>query len=235
MAEYPRNKLLRFLETKAFDRIASKLIAVELSVKQVLYAPEQAIDRIYFPEDSVISQMSVMADGRTIETGTVGFEGASWVSASIGAPSMPCETLVVIAGDAHALGIEELRQELAENEPFRDILTQYSHALLIHSMRLVGCTGLHSLRQRCARWILYTLDQVREDQFAVTHELLAMLLGATRPSVSAAIEELARDGAVTVTRGHVALGSRDALRAASCDCYGVISRHYAQVGKHASR
>ncbi len=84
--------------------------------------------------------MTIMRDGDTLETGTVGLEGASWISASIGAPSMPCETIVAIGGDAHELGIDDLDREMRKNEPFRDVLTQYSHALLIHSMRLTACT-----------------------------------------------------------------------------------------------
>src|SRR5688572_26514135 len=185
----------------------------------------------YFPENSVICQMTVMADGDTLETATVGLEGASWISASIGAPSMPCETVVAIGGDAHALGIDDLDREMAENEHFRDLLTQYSHALLIHSMRMTGCTGLHTLEQRCARWILTTLDRVPEDRFSITHEFLAMLLGASRPSVSVMIRDFQRDGMLRIESGRVLLGDRDRLRRVTCDCYEVIRHSYEQVGR----
>src|SRR5688500_105335 len=141
----PANKLLRLLEPSAFERLAQKLKPSTLRAKQILYRPNQSIDTIYFPENAVICQMTVMKDGDTLETSTVGLEGASWISASIGAPSMPCETIVAIGGDAHALDIDDLDLEMQENEHFRDVLTQYSHALLIHSMRLTGCTGLHSV------------------------------------------------------------------------------------------
>jgi Crp-like helix-turn-helix domain len=231
MAARPGNKLLRLLHPEAYRRVAPKLTPVSLSVKEVLYAPEQPIDRIYFPEDAVICQLSVMRNGATIETATVGFEGASWVSASIGAPSMPCATIVAIGGNAHALDISDLEHELRENEYFRDVLTQYSHALLINCMRLVGCTGLHSVPQRCARWILTTLDRVQADHFLITHELLAMLLGVQRPSISSVLEEFVRSGALTVRRGEVALGNRDQLLSVTCDCYDVIRHHYDQVGR----
>ena len=77
----------------------------------------------------MICQMTVMSNGDTLETATVGMEGASWISASIGAPSMPCETVVAIGGDAHALDIHDLDRQMKENAHFRDVLTQYSHAL----------------------------------------------------------------------------------------------------------
>src|ERR1044071_8677090 len=174
--------------------------------------------------------MTVMANGDTLETATVGLEGASWISASIGAPSMPCETVVAIGGDAHALDIKDLDHEMRENQPFRDILTQYSHALLIHSMRMTGCTGLHTLEQRCARWIVETLDRVSADRFSITHEFLAMLLGATRSSVSVIVKDFVRRGMLRVERGRVLVGDREKLLTVSCDCYAVIKQNYAQVG-----
>ncbi len=227
----PQNKLLRLLEPQAYQRIAPKLKLTALHARQILYRPNEPIHTIYFPDNAVICQMTVMLDGSTLETGTVGLEGASWISASIGAPSMPCETIVAIGGDAYSLNIDELDHEMRENAPFRDILTQYSHALLIHSMRMTGCTGLHTLEQRCSRWILTTLDRVSEDRFSITHEFLAMLLGASRPSVSAVIEDFQRQGMLKIHRGSVVIGERDRLVGVACDCYEVIRRNYEQVGR----
>jgi CRP-like cAMP-binding protein len=120
---------------------------------------------------------------------------------------------------------------MQENHQFRDVLTRYSHALLIHSMRMTGCTGLHTLPQRCARWILTTLDRVSADRFSMTHEFLAMLLGASRPAVSSAIEDFERRGMLRTERGRLLVGDRDRLLDVSCDCYAVIKSNYAQVGR----
>jgi CRP-like cAMP-binding protein len=227
----PSNKLLRLLKPAAYERLAPKLKPATLQARQVLYKPNQSIHTIYFPENAVICQMTVMQNGDTLETGTVGLEGASWISASIGAPSMPCETIVAIGGEAHALDIDDLDREMQENENFRDLLTQYSHALLIHSMRLTGCTGLHTLEQRCARWILMTLDRVSADRFSITHEFLAMLLGSSRPGVSIVVEHFERQGILKVERGRLLIGDRDQLLSVSCDCYDVIKSNYERVGQ----
>jgi hypothetical protein len=230
-SERPANKLLRLLTLEAYRRLSPHLKPATLRARDILYKPNQHIHTIYFPDNAVICQMTVMSNGDTLETGTVGLEGASWISASIGAPSMPCETIVAIGGDAHSLDIGDLDREMRENEPFRDVLTQYSHALLIHSMRMTGCTGLHSLEQRCARWILTTLDRVSADRFSITHEFLAMLLGASRPSVSIVIEDFQRRGMLRGERGRVLMGERDRLLEVACDCYEVIRRNYEQVGR----
>jgi CRP-like cAMP-binding protein len=227
----PTNKLLRLLRQDAYDRVAPKLTRKALRAHQILYKPNQKISEVYFPENAVICQMSVMPNGDTLETATVGSEGASWISASIGAPSMPCETIVVIKGEALVLRIDDLDHEMQQNEHFRDVLTQYSHALLIHSMRMTGCTGLHSLEQRCARWVLTTLDRVSENRFSVTHEFLAMLLGASRPSISLVIQDFEKRGMLKRERGRVLVGDRERLLTVTCDCYQVIKDNYEQVGR----
>ena len=225
----PVNKLLRLLTPEALERLEPNLKLERLRAKQLLYKPDERIEKVYFPENAVICQLTVMNNGDTLETLTVGLEGASWISASIGAPSMPCATVVAIGGDAYALGIDELDRAMEEDGSFRHVLTQYSHALLVHSMRLTGCTGLHSLEQRCARWMLTTLDRVEGNRFSVTHEFLAMLLGSSRPAVSTVIEKFKNRGILAIERGRVVIGHRDRLLAVSCECYEVIKHSYEQV------
>ena len=182
------NGLLAALEPTGLQRVLKLLKPVDLTVRQVLYKPGQHIREVYFPEDSVIVLLAIDNEGRTIESGTVGREGASWISASVSAPSMPCETIVAIAGRAHTLSIEDLEDELQRNEQFQQVLTQYSHALLVSSMRTTGCVGLHDVPKRCARWMLHTLDRVDRRRFAVTHEFLATLMGTTRPTITLVVQ-----------------------------------------------
>src|ERR1700694_1637449 len=148
------NRLLNSLEPAAFERVAKKITRVKLRPKEVVYKPNEPIEHVLFPENTVLCLITVMSTDDTIEAATVGREGASWISASVGAPSMPCETIVVIQGTALKLPIEDLDRELKENGHFRDVLTEYSHALLIASMRTAACNGLHVLQERCGRWVL---------------------------------------------------------------------------------
>jgi CRP-like cAMP-binding protein len=209
--------------------VAEHLDPVDLTVHQILYKPGQKIREVYFPDDAVIVLIAVDDQGRTIETGTVGHEGASWISASVSAPSMPCETVVAIAGHAHKLRVEDLDAELQVNEHFQSVLTQYSHALLVASMRTTGCTGLHEVPQRCARWMLQTLDRTSTDRFAVTHEFLASLMGVTRPTVSLLVQTFEKAGIVAQERGAITVLDRARLEDVSCECYRIIKEHYAEV------
>jgi CRP-like cAMP-binding protein len=225
------NQLLNSLEPGAFERIAKKLTRVKLHPKEVVYKANEPIDHVLFPENAVVCLMTVMSNGDTIEAATVGREGASWISASVGAPSMPCETIVVIEGSALRLPIADLDQELKENGHFRDVLTEYSHALLIASMRTSACHGLHGLQERCARWMLMTVDRVDSDRFAVTKEFLAQLLGTNRPTASVLVGTFEKAGILHVEGRWVTLADRNRLNEAACECYDVIRKAYEAVGR----
>jgi CRP-like cAMP-binding protein len=224
------NQLLNSLKPPAFERVAKKLTRVKLRPKEVVYKPNEPIDHVLFPENAVVCLMTLMSNGDTIEVATVGREGASWISASVGAPSMPCETIVVIEGTALRLPIADLDRELKDNDHFRHVLTEYSHALLIASMRTSACNGLHGLQERCARWMLMTLDRVDADRFAVTKEFLAQLLGTNRPTASVLVSALEKAGILNVEGRWVTLADRNRLKEAACECYDIIRKTYEAVG-----
>ena len=225
------NQLLSVLRPSDFSKIAKKLTRVKLRPKHIIYKPNAPLDFIYFPEDTVLCLLTLMTNGDSIESATVGREGASWISASVGARSMPCETIAVHEGTALKLAVDDLDRELKENRPFRDVLTEYSHALLIASMRTSACHGLHRLQERCARWILTTLDRVDGDQFFITKEFLAQLLGTSRPMVSVTVAVFEKAGILNVDGRRVTVADRKRLKDASCECYDVIRRHYLKVSR----
>jgi CRP-like cAMP-binding protein len=225
------NHLLNALEPAAFERVAQRLTRMKLQPKQVVYKPNEPIDHVLFPENAVLCLITVMSNGYTIEASTVGREGASWISATVGAHSMPCETIVVIEGTALRLPIDDLDRELKANGHFRDVLTEYSHALLIASMRIAACNGLHGLQERCARWMLMTLDRVDSDRFAVTKDFLPQLLGTTRPRASLLVSTLEKAGLLHVEGRWVTLADRHRLEEVSCECYDIIRKTYDAVGR----
>ena len=225
------NHLLSALKPSDFSQVARNLTRVTLRPKQIVYKPNAPLDYIYFPEDTVLCLLTLMSNGDSIESATVGREGASWISASVGARSMPCETIAVHEGTALKLAVEDLDSELKDNRPFRDVLTEYSHALLIASMRTSACHGLHRLQERCARWILTTLDRVDGDQFFITKEFLAQLLGTSRPMVSVTVAVFEKAGILNVEGRWVTLADRDRLKEAACECYDVIRKNYEAVGR----
>ncbi len=225
------NQLLSALKPADFAQVARHLTRVKLRPKQVIYKPNAPLDYVYFPEDTILCLLTLMSNGDSIGAAAVGREGASWISSSAGARSMPCETIAVHEGAALKLAVEDLDRELKENRPFRDVLTEYSHALLIASMRTAACNGLHRLQERCARWILTTIDRIDGNQFYITKEFLAQLLGTSRPMISVTVAVFEKAGILEVDGRRVTVADRKRLKEASCECYDVIRRHYLKVSR----
>lgn len=220
------NALLATMRADALERLSEKTFKVELESKQVIYRPEEAITHIYFPDSAVIAMLTMMEDGATIESATVGSEGASWISASLHSPSMPCQTTVAIGGTAFRVPSALVEQEIRRNGTFHNVLSAYSHALLIQTLRSTACNGLHSIEQRASRWMLTTLDRARTDAFEITHEFFGMLLGVRRASVSTLVEKMVKKGALEVSRGKIIVNNRTQLEKTSCECYLVIRQAY---------
>lgn len=225
------NTLLRHLSDEGRERLLPWLRPVNLKPREVIYKPDERIQDIYFPDNSVLCMLTVMTDGRTIESAAVGSEGASWVSASLGSPTMPCQTMAVIGGRAHKIAARHVEEEIRRNGSFHDVLTEYAHALLIASLRTGACNALHSLSQRSARWMLLTLDRTADERFSITQEFLAALLGCTRSSVNMVLAEFEKSGAIRTGRGNIEVIDRLALEKFTCECYEIIRSTYEDLKK----
>jgi CRP-like cAMP-binding protein len=162
----------------------------------------------------------MMEDGGVVEVATVGREGLIGVGAVLGNPIATGEAFVQIPGElAAVMSIDAFRRELDRRGPFYDKVTRYSQAFVSLLMQSVACNGLHSAEERCCRWLLMTHDRIGQDEFPLTHEFLAAMLGVRRPTVTLVMAELARVGIVSHVRGHVRIVDRHGLEAASCECY----------------
>jgi len=223
------NRLLSSLDRSARPEFFANIETVDLKARQVLYQPGQHIRAIYFPETCVVAMMTVMNDGSTIEAATVGREGASWISASLKSQTMPCETIIAIAGRATRVQSQVVEREIQENGEFHDALSEYAHALLIQTLRSAACNALHSLEQRCSRWMLMTIDRTGVDGFAITHEFLGALLGVRRTSVSQLVERLADMGILRISRGQIRVADRTKLEQITCECYGIVKEYYQEL------
>jgi CRP-like cAMP-binding protein len=217
-----RNHLLRHLDSEGVKRLESRLMPAELHSQEILYHPGQRITDIYFPETAVLCMMTIMEDGRSVESATVGSEGASWVSASLGSPSMPCQTMVSVGGSARKISADDVELEIRRNGLFHDLLSEYSHALLISSLRIGACNALHTVTQRCARWMLTTLDRTAQERFAITHDFLAGLLGCSRPTLTSILGELEEAGGIQTHRGTIEIVDRGRLEQSVCECYALV-------------
>ena len=156
-----------------------------------------------------------------IEVATIGREGMVGVSAVLGGRSAsPSATIVQGATDTcYRMTTDALSGELDRRGAFYDILTDYTEALIGFIMQSTACNAVHTIEQRLARWLLMAHDRMESDDFPLTQEFAAMMLGATRPTVSIVADTLQHAGLITHYRGQVTILNRKRLEAASCECY----------------
>jgi CRP-like cAMP-binding protein len=218
--QWSMNRLLASLPPEDYQRVSSDLTWRPLKVRQVLHKHGEPVAEVYFPGRSVCSITNVMEDGGVVEVATVGREGLIGIAAVFGAPVALGEAFVQIPAEpAAVMSLDAFRREMERRGAFHDRVTKYSQAFVNMLMQSVACNGLHSAEQRCCRWLLMTHDRIAQDEFPLTHEFLASMLGVRRPTVTLVMAELARAGIVSHVRGHVRIVNRKGLEAASCECY----------------
>jgi CRP-like cAMP-binding protein len=115
------------------------------------------------------------------------------------------------------------RREMDRRGAFFEMITRFTQGLLGASMQSTACNAVHRVEQRLARWLLMAHDRVGVDQFPLTQEFVAMMLGAARPTVTIVAGTLQRAGLITYKRGRIVVVNRKALEQASCECYAVTT------------
>jgi CRP-like cAMP-binding protein len=218
------NAILRALPREEYEVLLPHLTSERLDLKRTLIEPREPIRNIYFPRVGVCSMLSEELEGGTIEVGTIGPEGFIGIPVLLGATSMPFRIIVQISGDAWRMDAEVFRRIIDERAVVRRHLLRFTQYFTDQLSQSVACNRLHTLEERCARWLLMTHDRVHEDRFEMTQEFLSMMLGVHRPAVSVVMGVLQHAGIVRYVRGRVSVLDRERLEAASCDCYQITRK-----------
>lgn len=215
------NRLLAALPREDYERLRPHLETVSLTLKQVLHAPNQAIEDVYFPINAVVSLIIIMEDGSSVEVGTVGNEGMVGIPVLLGAESMQGEMFAQIPGEAARMQAGVFKDQINQGGPFRDLLQRYVQALFNQIAQSSACNGIHSTEQRFCKWMLMTRDRVGSDQFPLTQEFIGQMLGVRRATVSEIASKNQRAGLIEYSRGQVRIRDREGLKDCSCECYGI--------------
>ncbi len=172
-----------------------------------------------------------MRDGALVEVATVGFEGMLGINVFLGDMLGAGRSLLQVPdGPLPKMAVGRFLKLTAEPGPFRTAVSRYVQANVLQLMQGVACNALHSLEQRCCRWLLQTHDRVGEDEFLLKHEFLAIMLGATRPRVTKVLGVLQQRGLITSRYGRIGVIDRKKLERTSCECYEVIAGHFKRIG-----
>jgi CRP-like cAMP-binding protein len=225
----PGNLILAFLPSEEHERIRSRLQPIELAQGDVLYEANVPVDHVYFMDQGMISVVSIMRNGASIEVGTIGNEGMTGLSVILGVEAVPYRHVVQVAGKARRMSAASLVAELKPDRLLPSLLKRYHAAFNTQVMQGMACNGLHSIVQRCCKWLLTTQDRLGSHELNITHDFLAQMLGVRRASVTEVLRPLQNDGLIRASRGKVTILDPKRLADASCECYGVIRTEYQRL------
>lgn len=223
------NRLLANLPNDEFERLREFLEPVALDFERVVYEFGASIDSAYFPVSAVFSALTVMEDGTAIEVANVGNEGLVGHLAATVAVTSVNKVIVQIGGGAWRIDSRTLRAEVARSGALRELSNRYHAAFLSQVSQSVACNGLHRLEQRCCRWLLATQDRVGSDDLKLTHEFLAIMLGARRASVTEVLRPLQEADLVRSHRGRIIVLNRVGLEQRACECYRAVKNEYGRL------
>ncbi len=217
------NRLLAALPKPEHDRVVARTREVTLDFGDVVYRPNGPVRHVLLPRTGVLSMVVIMADGGTVEVATVGNEGFAGLPLLLGTDRSPAQVYCQVPPCvARRMDADAFREEAGREGSFRGLLARYAQAAFAQSNQSTACNRLHSVEERCARWLLMTHDRVGADEFPLTHEILAQMLGVRRAGVTVAAGVLQRAGLIEYRRGRLRVLDRAGLEDAACECYGVV-------------
>jgi CRP-like cAMP-binding protein len=215
-----------------YEQLLPELKTVRVQVKQTVQAPGEPLEYVYFPNDGVFSITTVLPEGTMVEAATIGAEGMLNIESFFGPnANAPGRTLLQVPADAGGteamqLRVATFRDVCAQRGALYDVIGRYAQTVIAQMMQSTACNALHGVNERCARWLLMTHDRMHQQDFHLSHEFLAVMLGVQRPTVSVVAGTLQAAGLISYTHGHVRVLDRKGLEDASCSCYAIIRGHF---------
>jgi CRP-like cAMP-binding protein len=195
---------------------------VELKSGEVLFEPDYTAEWVYFPQTAVLSVVTVMADGRIVESDTVGCESVVGVLAALGSSAATSRTLTQIPGVATRLSASKLRHRADDSAHLRRLLVRHALANLAQAHQSVACNALHSVNQRLCRWLLMSQDRTDKDVVELTHQYLATMVGVQRTTITGALRDLASAKLIRIGRRRIEILDRPRMESQVCECYGAV-------------
>jgi CRP-like cAMP-binding protein len=220
------NRLLAALKPADAERLRPHLEEVPLQRHQVLHEPHAEITRAYFPHDGIVSLVTVLANGPSVETAMIGRDGMVGLPLLAHHNASPSRAVVQVPGHASVIGGGRLQRILQDSNSLRELFGRYLHAFLAQVSQSVACNAVHAAERRLARWLLAASDRTGSKAIPLTHEFLADMLGVGRPTITLVARGLQAAGLIAYRRGSITVADRGGLEAVACECHRTVRRVY---------
>lgn len=223
------NCLLEAMPQPTMQLLKGSLSHVRLLQGFVCFDAGDAIEQVYFPTSGLISLVIPTREGKFIEAGLVGREGAVGLQIAFGQRHLFARAVVQITGGFYKIPAEPLRRAVETSEEAKALVCRYIEARLAEAHQLGACNAIHNGAARLARWLLHSADRTGSEQLALTQELLSEMLGLRRTTVTLLAQHLQDRGIIKYSRGKISILEREALQSCACECYRVIRELYGQL------
>jgi CRP-like cAMP-binding protein len=220
------------LPRKDYRRLLPVLEPVKLGFGETLYESQSEIRQVYFPNDCFVSMLTTVDTGRAAEVGLIGSEGMIGVPMALGVAVTPFRAVVQGEGSAMRMTTANFRRNFRTSAALKREVFLFTHLLMIQIAQTAACNRFHLITQRMARWMLMTHDRVHSNEFRITQEFLALMLGVRRVGVSVAMSALRERKLITYRRGTIAILDQPGLVAAACGCYRTVKDTYSRAQAH---
>ena len=221
-----KNRILAALPPLEFALLAKHLTHVDLALGQTLHHAGEPIQHAYFVESGFISVLTILSEGQPLEIGLIGAEGVVGVSVVLGATASYSETMCQTGGGAYRISAAALKDAFAHAPRLRDLLLRYVHVFSVQVAQTAACNAHHELGQRLARWLLAAHDRSGVALLSLTQDLIAVMLGVRRSTVSVAASTLQKAGVIQYQHGRITIVDRLGLENAACECYEAVASEY---------
>lgn len=227
-ATYKHNRLLAALRPAEIALLQPHLKEIQFAQGTMLQEQGERIERVFFPHSGMISLVAVMRQGNSIETATIGREGAVGAMSGLGPRHAFTRAVVQMPGIGSQIATAKFQSIVEQSSAIRDIVVRYNEVLLAQVQQSAACNALHEAEARFCRWLLQSRDRSDNDIVPITQEFLAQMLGVRRTTVTLVAQSLQDGGLLRYRRGRVEILDRPGLEERACECYKVVSREIEQ-------
>lgn len=216
------NHLLHALPADIQQRLFPYLELVDMPLGKVLYEAGDVMRYVYFPADCIVSLLYVLENGAQAEIAVVGHDGMIGMALLMGGESTTSRAIVQSSGSAYRLLSYRMKAEFSRHGVFLHLMLRYAQALITQMAQTAVCNRHHSIEQQLCRWLLLSLDRLKDNHLIMTQELIANMLGVRREGVTEAAGRLHKQGVIDYSRGHIVVTNRSKLEQLCCECYAVV-------------
>lgn len=213
------NLLLSALPRAAFELLAPHMLSKQIEQGVVLLETGDETDQVYFPHSGMLSLLMVLNDGQSIETSTVGREGAVGAMGGLGLYISQVRVVVQLPMAVTQIPAAAFRKAVDQSVAIRDLCMRYNDVLLLQARVTAACNAVHNINARFCHWLLQSSDRAQSDSVPLTQEFIADMLGVRRTSVTDVASQIQKTGSISYSRGLITILDRPALEKISCECY----------------